>query len=135
MHVIKHGLRDSVYLSDLKTARVVPIYKSENHSSLNNYRPISNLSLINKIFERLTYNRLISYINSYQLISKYQHGFIKDSSITLAAFRLINDILRSLNMKQYTMVLFLALRKAFDTVDRNILMFKLQPLGFRGIVS
>ena len=115
-------LLSGVYPSNLKAARVVPIYKSGNHSSLNNYRPISNSSLINKVFERLTYNRLISNINNFQLISKYQHCFIKNSNTTLAAFRLISNIFRSQNMKQYTMALFLDLRKAFDTVDRNILI-------------
>ena len=82
---------DGVYPTVLKVARVVPIFKSGCHTSVNNYRPISNLSIINKIFEILTYNRMISFINYFNSISKFQQGFMKDSSTTLAAFRFVGE--------------------------------------------
>ena len=126
---------DGTYPTVLKVARVVPIFKAGCHTSINNYRPISNLSVINKIFEILTYNRMISFINSFSLISKFQHGFMKDSSTTLAIFRFVHDILKTMNSKHFAVALFLDLRKAFDTVNHNILKHKIQLFGFRGIVS
>ena len=128
-------LNDGIYPTVLKVARVVPIFKSGCHTSINNYRPISNLSTINKIFEILTYNRMVSFINNFHLISKFQHGFMRDSSTTLAIFRFVNDVLKAMNNKRFVIALFLDLRKAFDTVDHGILMHKMQLFGFRGVVN
>ena len=124
---------NGVYPKVLKVARVVPIYKSGDRSIVSNYRPISNLSIFNKIFETLINNRMQSFITKHNIISRSQYGFRKGLSTTLAVFNLVNDILPSFNTKSFTIAIFIDLKKAFDTVDNRILLYKLQKYGFRGI--
>ena len=71
------ALTTGVYPDNLKIAKVIPIFKKGSPTSVNNYRPISILSTINKIFEKILYARLINYIDKFQLIYKYQYGFRK----------------------------------------------------------
>ena len=122
-----------VYPSALKKARVVPVYKSGEKNKVNNYRPISNLSSINKIFEILTYNRLNSFINKNDILVKNQFGFRENSNTSLAIFTLMSDFIQTLNDESYTIALFVDLRKAFDVVNRDILLNKLRCYGFRGV--
>ena len=71
------ALTSGIYPDSLKIAKVIPIFKKDSPTSVNNYRPISILSTINKIFEKILYARLINYIDKLKLIYKYQYGFRK----------------------------------------------------------
>ena len=114
-----------VYPNILKVARIVPIFKSGSMTKVNNYRPISNLSSLNKIFELLTATRMNNFIAKHSIISDIQYGFRKSCSTSLAIFNLMNDFIATFNDESFTIALFLDLRKAFDVVDRNILINKL----------
>merc|ERR1712105_380694 len=74
------ALSSGVYPDELKIAKVIPIFRKGSPTSINNYRPISILSSINKIFEKILYARLIKYIDKFQLLYKYQYGFRKKHS-------------------------------------------------------
>ena len=124
-----------VYPSCLKVARVVPIYKKGDREKTENYRPISNLNVFNKIYERLTYDRIYSFLEKQNILSNLQYGFMRNSNTTLAIFHLVNDLLKTFNEKKYTFALFIDFKKAFDTVDREILLRKLNLYGFRGEVN
>ena len=134
VHLYNFCITRGCYPTCLKVARVVPIHKKGPKNIANNYRPISNLATINKIFEKLTFDRLSNFMERFNILSKFQFGFRKGSSTTLAIFRFTQDILKTFNYKLYTVALFLDLKKAFDTVSIEILSLKLFKYGFRGNV-
>ena len=123
-----------VYPTILKIGRIVPVHKSGSFLNVNNYRPITNLKTFNKIFELLIKARICSFVNRNNIISNIQFGFRESSSTSLAIFYLLKNFMTTMNKKTYTIALFLDLRKAFDVVDRRILVEKLSIYGFRGIV-
>ena len=121
-----------IYPSNLKVAKVIPIYKKGDSKSINNYRPISILSTINKIFEKILHTRLTNYIENFNLLYKYQFGFRKNHSTEHALIEIVDQIRFSIDNSQLTCGIFIDLSKAFDTVDHNILLGKLEHYGIRG---
>ena len=132
--VINISIKTGIYPDQLKIAKVIPIYKKGNHSDPSNYRPISILSNINKIFEKILHKRLYSYLNKFNILYKFQFGFRKGHSTTQALIELTDNIKRGLDDKKYTCGIFIDLCKAFDTVDHNILLSKMHHYGIRGVV-
>jgi len=119
----------------LKIARVVPVYKSGDRMIEKNYRPISTLPFLSKVFERLMYMRLMSYLNSNNLICAHQFGFRQNFSTSDAVVELVDSIYQSLDRKNIMLSIFLDLSKAFDTVNHDILIAKLSNIGIRGRVN
>ena len=105
-----------------KEARVVPIHKKGSSCLVSNYRPISLLSIFNKLIEKIMYNRIFSYLD-YTIIS-----LVLDQSIqTIHALLLLTDkIQRSIDNGTHSCGIFLDLCKVFDTVDHKILLTKLE---------
>ena len=120
--------------SELKIAKVVPIFKGGDPKCFSNYRPISVLSAFSKIFERLMYNRMINFINKFQILSPYQFGFRKGFSADSALALLVDNITKALDKGDYFIGLFIDLSKAFDTVAHDILLHKLKHYGLRGVI-
>ncbi|XP_055590774.1 uncharacterized protein LOC129742855 [Uranotaenia lowii] len=120
-----------VYPDALKLARVTPIFKSGDSSDVSNYRPISTLSVLNKILEKLLVTRISEYLSRYDL-SPRQYGFRKGCSTLTATTELLEDIYDDLDNRNYAGALFLDLRKAFDTIDYALLLQKLDWYGIRG---
>ena len=100
---------------------------------LSNYRPISVLPIFSKIFEKVVYNRLITYFNKYDILFKNQYGFRKGHSTSLALHHLFDNITKAIDQKEYTIAVFIDLSNAFDMVNHEILINKLKHYGIRGL--
>jgi len=118
----------------LKSASVTPVHKAGDKALITNYRPISVLPVIGKIFEKCIAARLSSYVTKLNLISPTQYGFLKGVSTVDAMVRLTELLYECLNEKNHAVALFVDLRRAFDTVNHEILLDKLQYYGLRGVV-
>ena len=128
--LINKSLAEGVFPQALKTAKVIPIYKSKEKNLLNNHRPISLLSTISKIYEKIVHKRLYSFFNP--MFYNRQFGFRNKHSTIQAIMEMNSDVLESLDNKQKTIATFLDLSKAFDTIDHKILLTKLKHYGIRG---
>ena len=98
----------------------------------NNYRPISLLPFFSKVFERLMYNKLIDFIEKHHLLYQFQFGFRKNHSTFMALVILLEKITEALDNSQFGICILIDFRKAFDTVEHNILLEKLYHYGIRG---
>ena len=117
----------------MKTIKVIPIHKKDSKLEVSNYRPISLLSNIDKIFEKLMHSRLIEFLEERQILYYKQFGFRKDFSTNHAILNLLEIIQKALDDGQIACGIFIDLEKAFDTVSHDILLEKLDHYGIRGI--
>ena len=126
---------DSEYPDDLKIAQIIFIHKSGSKECCSNYyRPISILPAINKVFEKLLYSRLHSYVETNELLSPSQYGFREGTSTELVVNEIYNYYLHNLDQGLVTCSIFLDLSKAFDTVNHKKLLEKLEKqYSIRGL--
>ena len=115
-------------------AKVNPIFKNKGDPlHFENYRPISLLSNVNKIFEKLVHKRLYSYLNINKCIYELQFGFRAKYSTNHALISLTEQIREALDPGKLVCGVFIDLQKAFDTVDHHIILKKLEFYGVRGL--
>ena len=118
---------------NLKKAKVLRIDKSRAKDDVNNYRPISLLVLWSKIFERVMYNRLYSSLESSRYI--HENQFPKKKNSTIDAIAKLLERIRGNCTNMRVATIFLDLKKAFDTIGHDILIFTLERYGIRGNCS
>ena len=125
-------LNTGVYPDCLKTTRVTPLFKAGEPSNPSNYRPISVLKTLNKIFERLLLHRLDDFISTFDIKVKTQYGFSSNLSTMDALYDLLGSIRRALQSSHHCIAVFYDFSKAFDTIDHDRLLMKLSRYGIRG---
>ena len=125
-------LNQGYFPDELKLGRITPIHKKGCKFLVNNYRPVCNLSPFSKIFEKIVYNRMLEYIQKYNIFSSTQFGFRKEMGTETALVEFTEFIHNGLNKKHNIGSIFMDLSKAFDVMDHRILKDKLEHYGFRG---
>ena len=131
--IINFSFEMGIFPDSLKLARITPIYKDGDQTNPSNYRPISSLPYMSKIFERCMVNRLVSFCDKYSIISAKQFGFQRGISTCDALISLTESIFKSLDDFKHHFLILIDLKKAFDCVDHKILLTKLEHYGIRGV--
>ena len=122
--LINKSFNEGVFPQQLKTARVVPIFKKGSKTEVGNYRPISLLSSISKNFEKLMYNRITEFLNFNGILHEMQYGFRQGRSCEHALLKAKQVLLDSLSRRQVSLLLLIDFSKAFDMVEHSILLKK-----------
>ena len=130
--IINQSLVTGIFPTKLKIAKVVPLSKKEDPTLINNYRLVSLLPSISKVFEKIDFNQLYKYFQDNKLFYPSQYGFREDHSTEMAALELTDRILQDIDSKYISLAIFMDLSKAFDTLDHTILLNKLNYCGIGG---
>jgi hypothetical protein len=131
--IINCSLETGLVPAKMKMATVTPIFKQGNKEDLANYRPISILPYFSKLLEKVMYQRLNEFVTKKNILFPDQHGFRSGHSTALPLINIYDKITHAIDQNEYSIGIFLDLAKAFDTVDHNILLSKLENYGVRGI--
>ena len=118
-----------------KLAQVIPIFKNDSRLLCTNYRPISLLSNISKVFQKVIHSRLHLLLEQRNHLYPYQSGFQTDYSTNNELMTIVERIQKQLDAGNYSAGVFADLKKAFSTVDHNILLEKLDYYGIRGVAK
>ena len=133
--VVNKSLSEGVFPDELKVACVTPILKKQGlEPAFRNFRPISNLSFLSKLIERVAADQLLSYMRQNELCEVYQSAYKENHSTETALLKVQNDILKAMDDKSVSILIMLDLSSAFDTVDFNVLLCRLETnFGVTGL--
>lgn len=131
-HIINSSIETGSFPSELKVALVVPLHKKGDSSELNNYRPISLLSVFSKIIEKIMKARVLNFLDSNRFFSDNQFGFIAKRSTEDALLNFCTTVYDGLNKNEHVSGIFIDITKAFDSVEHIILLDCLWKAGVRG---
>ena len=114
-------------------SRIIPLFKKGDTTLFTNYRPISLTSQFSKIVEKVFYVRFYSFLNNFNILSHKMFGFRTNLNTTHAIVNLQTQICNSFRNNKIGAAIFIDLKKAFDTVNHDILFSKQENIGIRGI--
>ena len=132
-YIYNYSLYKGQFPYNWKIARVAPIYKEGSSDERSNYRPISVLPVLSRQFEKLVYKQLYKYLDSHKFLYKHQSGFRSIHSVVTCLLSNTNEWYLNLDDRKYTGMVFIYLKKAFDTVDHDILAKKLYLYGVQNM--
>lgn len=108
----------------MEISKIIPLFKSGEKSDPITFRPVSILSILSKIFEKIIYHQLLAYFNAKKLLYSHQYGFTKGQSTTDAAVWLVIHIIKAWEKSNDMIGVFCDLYKAFHCVDHKTLLIK-----------
>ena len=122
-----------IFPHELKISKVVPLFKNGDAEQIENYRPISLLSSFSKIFEYVIFIQTFAYMNNNNLLCSEQFGFRSGHSTELAALKIVDLLVKHMDNYKIPLNIYIDLSKAFDTLDHDILLSKLNYYGIKGL--
>ena len=120
--VINKSFHEGVFPEQMKLAKVIPVHKGGTKTDIGNYRPISLLNTLSKIYEKLMHARILNFLEQNESLYENQYGFRPGRSCEHALLNAQNYILDSLNKRQVSLLLLIDFSKAFDMVEHSILL-------------
>ena len=132
VEVFKKSMTMGEFPTVMKLAEVVPLYKSKENFLETNYRPISLLTTMSKILEKIMYQRIYSFLQNTGQIYENQYGFRANHSCEHAIGQVVGTLIKNIENRLYSACILLDLSKAFDTIEHRILLQKLEVYGIRG---
>ena len=130
--IINQSLITGIFPDDLKITKVVPLHKKNDKTKMDNYRPVSLLPAISKVFEKVAHKQLYDYFKENELFYTGQYGFRDEHSTEQAALELVDRLHTDMDKTKIPIAIYMDLSKAFDTLDHNILLHKLKYYGVQG---
>ena len=131
--ICNNSLKSGKFPTQMKTAIVVPLYKSKGRDYVNNYRPISLLMTISKLLEKVIYKRVYGFLTETKQIYDSQYGFRAGHSCENAISEVLGEIVKALQNGKTTVCILLDLSKAFDSLEHDMIFKKMERYGLRGI--
>jgi hypothetical protein len=131
--IINQMINTGIFPDKLKIGKIIPVYKKDDETQFTNYRPISLLPTISKIFERILFKQLYKFFLDNNLFYNSQYGFREGHSTEYATLELVDRITLEMDNMNTPIEIFLDLSKAFDTLDHHILIKKLEYYGLQGL--
>ena len=128
-YICNLSLKTGTFPSQMKMAKVIPVYKAGDKHLYTNYRPISLLSQFSKILEKIFAARLDSFIDKHNILIDSQYGFRSGRSTTMALMELVEQLTSSIDNNNYAIGIFIDLKKIYH----DILLSKLERYGIRGV--
>ena len=136
-HVINQSLESGVVASNFKAAIVRPLLKKKHldQNDMKNYRPVSNLSFVSKILEKVVLKQIDEYLNKNNLKGNFQSAYKRKHSTETALVKVQSDLLNAADEGKLSLLALLDLSSAFDTIDHRILLKRLElSFGIKGTV-
>ena len=131
-HVFNLSILNGDFPEQFKIAKVIPLFKKGDHLEASNYRPISLLSSISKILEKLIFSRTMDFLKAYDIFTNSQFGFRQKHSTIHALLNFVDKVAHAIDSHSHLIGIFLDFSKAFDTINHDILLSKLSHYGIRG---
>jgi hypothetical protein len=129
--ILNVSLKNSIFPNDLKVGKMSPVFKSGDRKDRSNYRPISVLPVVLKIFEMLVFSQIYGYFMKENMFSDHQSGFRPNHSTESALHKSVMYWYKHMDKGDIGIAVIIDLKKAFDTVDHNILLNKLMRYGIK----
>lgn len=132
-HIINLIFSTGIVPTHYKQSVITPLFKNGNAGEINNYRPITLINNIAKIFEKCFKKRIVGFLENHGLLSHCQFGFREKKNTEMAIYELVEHVNNCFDQNKKCVAVFLDLAKAFDTVSHTILLDRVEELGLRGL--